>query len=290
MTADSGERWKTGAALAVTLLAWGTAFPAVRAGMGWYSPGHIALVRFLSASAVLLVYASVIRLKAPARKDLLWFGALGILGVSLYHSLLNYGLATVKSGPGSMIVNSAPIFTAILAAVILKDQIPPRTVVGLAVSLSGLVMIGLGEGRGFRFEPGVLLLLVTALCWALNIIAQKPLLERYSPRDITCYAVFIGTIPLLVFLPGLDEAVSRAPITVTLGLIYLGVIPIAVAYATWGYVLARMPATRAASFLYMIPLIATISAWAWLGEQPSVLSLVGGGLVLLGVAVVNTLR
>ena len=283
-------RWKTVAALLTTLILWGTAFPAIRAGMKYFSPGHIALIRFLSATAVLLIYAGVIRLRRPARRDLPWLAALGILGVSLYHTVLNYGLVTVKAGPGSMIVNSAPMFTAILAAVILKEPLTARTVVGLVVSMAGVVLIGLGEGGGFRFNAGVLLLLTAALGWALNIICQKPVLERYSPREITCYAVFIGTIPLLVFLPGLGEAAARTPLVVILGLIYLGVLPIAVAYATWGYVLSRMPAARAASYLYLIPIIATLTAWVWLGEAPGALSLFGGGLVLAGVAVVNALR
>jgi drug/metabolite transporter (DMT)-like permease len=258
--------------------------------MAYFSPGHVALIRFLSASAVLLVYAVVVKLPFPKKEDFPRLAALGFLGVSLYHTVLNYGLLTVSAGPGSMIVNSAPIFTALLAAYFLKERLSGRTVAGLAVSMTGVVLIGLGEGRGFRFEPGALLLIAAALGWALNIITQKPLLEKYSPRDTTCYAVFIGTIPLLLYAPGLAESASRAPIAVILGLIYLGALPIAVAYATWGYVLSQMPASRAASFLYLIPIVATITAWVFLKEVPPVMSLVGGALVLAGVAIVNAVR
>ena len=258
--------------------------------MAYFTPGHVALIRFLAAAAALAVYAFAARLRIPAREDLPWLAVLGLLGVSLYHTALNYGLTSVKAGPGSMIVNAAPIFTAVLAALILHEKLTARTVGGLAASMAGMGLIGLGEGQGFRFNAGVLLLLLAAFCWALNIIAQKPVLERYSPREITCYAVFIGTIPLLIYLPGLREEVLRAPILVVLGLIYLGVLPIAVAYATWAYVLSRLPAARAASFLYLIPIIATLTAWLWLRETPSALSLLGGGFVLLGVAIVNAFR
>jgi drug/metabolite transporter (DMT)-like permease len=189
-----------------------------------------------------------------------------------------------------MIVNSAPVITAVLAACILNESLTGRLISGLGICLFGTMLLGLGEGSGFRFEPGVIFLLLAALCWALNIIVQKPSLERYSPREVTCYAVFLGTIPLLAFLPGLAESATKAPLIVTLGVVYLGALPIAVAYATWGYVLSQMAASRAAGFLYLIPLIAILSAWLFLHEIPAPLSLAGGTLVLIGVAVVNFYR
>jgi drug/metabolite transporter (DMT)-like permease len=50
-----------------------------------------------------------------------------------------------------------------------------------------------------------------------------------------------------------------------------------------------MPASRAVSFLYLIPVMAYLIAWVWLGEVPAALSVVGGGVALSGVVIVNTL-
>ncbi len=70
---------------------------------------------------------------------------------------------------------------------------------------------------------------------------------------------------------------------------YLGVGPAALAYATWAVVLSRLPASRASSILFMVPVVAFLVGWAWLGEALTLFAMAGGILAMGGVAVVNTL-
>ena len=104
-------------ALAFTLLVWASAFAAIRLCLlsGAYSPGHLALLRFLVASCTMLIYCAFFKVRLPEKRDLPTFILLGFLGVAVYHTALNFGQVTVGAGAASFLINTAPVFTALLA-------------------------------------------------------------------------------------------------------------------------------------------------------------------------------
>ena len=110
-------------ALVVTTTLWASAFAGIRAGLEAYGPGQVALIRFLVASAVLAGYAAIVRMRLPERRDLPAVLLAGFLAFTLYHVALNYGEVTVSAGAASILINTAPIFTALLAATVLRERL-----------------------------------------------------------------------------------------------------------------------------------------------------------------------
>jgi drug/metabolite transporter (DMT)-like permease len=274
--------------IAVVLVLWASAFAGIKAGLTAYGPGQVALLRFGTASLVLAAYAVVVRMRLPARSDLPRLILAGITGITIYHVALNYGETRIGAGAAALLIASGPVFTALMSVAFLGERLRWIGWVGIAVSFAGVALISFGEGGGFQVEPAALLVLLAAISTSVYFIVAKEPLTRYSALEVTSYAIWLGTIPMLVFLPGLVAQASVAPVPATLAVIYLGVFPGAIAYVLWSYALARMPASLLSTFLYLSPALAILIAWIWIGEIPGLLTLVGGALAVAGVVVVNT--
>ncbi|MDP2181068.1 MAG: DMT family transporter [Actinomycetota bacterium] len=289
---SDSHAWKgeprTWAAIIVALLLWAAAFAGIRAGLESYGPGQVALLRFGTASLVLLGYAVVTRMHLPDIRDLPTIALGGFLGITIYHVSLNFGEQTVTAGAAALLISASPIFTALMSSAWLKERLTVWGWTGVVVSFAGVMLITFGEGGSLAFEPGALLILVAAVATSAFFIVSKRTLKRYNALEYTTYAIWAGTLPMLVFAPGLVQQFPSASPESTLAVVFLGIFPGAISYVLWSHALSRMPASVLSTFLYFQPINATWIAWVWLGEMPAMLAFVGGAISLVGVAIVNT--
>jgi drug/metabolite transporter (DMT)-like permease len=137
------------------------------------------------------------------------------------------------------------------------------------------------------FEPYAGLILLAAAATAIFAVLQVPLLRRYRPLELMAFVTWGGTLPMLVFLPGLGEAVAGAWPRSVLAALLLGVFPSAIAYTLFAVALSRASATLVTTYLYLIPLVALLLSWWWLGEVPTALTVVGGAVVVVALVVVR---
>jgi drug/metabolite transporter (DMT)-like permease/GNAT superfamily N-acetyltransferase len=282
---------KAVAAALTTLVVWSSAFSGVSIVVGpggGYGPGEMALLRFLVASATMAIVAVATRMRLPKPKDLPVLAAAALFGITIYHLCFTWGETTVSPGAAALVIASGPIWTALLAIVFLGERLNRWGWTGVALAFAGVAAIAFAGEGGVRFEPMVLLELAAAVSTAVYFVIGKKPLRTYTSLEFTSYIIWIGTLPMLVFLPGLIQQLPAAPVTSTWIVVFLGVFPGAVAYFLWGYALARMPASTTASFLYAQPVLATGVAWAVQGTLPTVVALVGGALALAGVILVQT--
>jgi drug/metabolite transporter (DMT)-like permease len=283
----AGADPRTTAAIFITVITWASAFAAIREGLHSYSPETLALFRYSVASAVLALYALGTRMPLPAKRDIPAIFVLGFLGFVYYNVALNAGERQIEAGTASLLIASAPIFVALLAVAFYSERMRGWAWLGILISFLGAAVISIQPGSKLQLSLSALIVLSAAVASATYTVVHKPYLRRYSPLQFTAYAIWAGTVLMLVFLPTLITEFGTATRGATLAILYLGIVPGAIGYVSWSFVVSRMPASRAGSYLYLIPAVAILVAWIWLGEAPTLVPLLGGTLILAGVILVN---
>ncbi|WP_419179854.1 DMT family transporter [Polycladomyces zharkentensis] len=279
--------WDVIIAHGIAIFFWASAFAGIRAGLKAYSPEHLALLRLLIASIVLAIYAWVTRMRLPEVKDIPIILITGFLGFSVYHIAVNLGETTVSAGVASLIVSLAPIFTGILASVFLHERFGFSGWVGTLISFFGASLISIGTGEGFHLNMGALLVLLGTFSESVYFVIQKPYLKKYGSLAFTSYAIWAGTLFVLVFTPGIIKEIESAPMSATLSVVYLGIFPTVISYLALAYTTHRVGASKASTSLYLTPVLAFVIAWIWLGEIPTWFSIIGGIITILGVLYAN---
>jgi drug/metabolite transporter (DMT)-like permease len=273
--------------IASVILCWAYSPIGVHMGLHSYSPGQLALLRFLIASVFMGGVALVMGIGRPRLRDFPWLLVLGFFGVFLHHTSLNYGQQWVTAAASSVLAQSAPLFSVLIAFFCLKERVSAWRWACVLLGLLGVLVVIWGDQGLGEIDPRGLLILLAAVSWSVYFALQKHYAHRYSPLTMACYMVWAGTLMLCVNLPGLPAAVVQAPLAENVAVLVLGIFPSALAYLAWGYVLKHVEVSRASVAMYLIPPVAMVMAATLLGEHIALQVMMGGVIVLASVAAIS---
>ncbi|RLQ84202.1 DMT family transporter [Mycetocola zhadangensis] len=273
-------------AIAVTLLAWASAFIVIRDVGSDFTAGALSLLRLLVGTVLLALLLIGRRWVRPTKREWLLILGFGITWFGAYNFALNTAEQSLDAGTTAMIVNLAPILVALGAGLFLREGLPKWLAIGAGVAFIGVVLIGVGAGGHDGGVDGIAVLwaLLAAVTYAAGVLFQKPALKRLPAAQVTWLGCVIGTIACLPFTGQLIADIQQAPASSILGVVYLGAVPTAIAFSTWAYALSRVPAGQLTISTYIVPPLAILLGALFLGEVPVPLAIVGGILCLVGVA------
>ncbi|MCH5335156.1 MAG: DMT family transporter [Alistipes sp.] len=279
----------------VTVSIWGTTFVSTKvllaAGL---TPSGIFAIRFLLAYAGIWFFPDRggRHLFSRSVTDELLFAALGITGGSLYFIAENEALLYSQASNVAFIVCTTPVLTMLMMFLLRRgERLTPLMAAGTLLSLLGVGLVVFNGCKVLRLNPaGDLLALAAAILWALYTLILQRLDARYSVTMITRKTFFYGLLTLLPLLafrrPDIDLGLLARP-DVILNLLYLGIVASLLCYAAWSLIVKHLGSTRTTNYLYVNPVVATVTSAAILGERITPLAIAGALMILAGIYMVE---
>lgn len=265
---------------------WGVNFLAIRATLDHLPPFFSAGLRFLvlAVPVVLLVPRPAV----PLRWLLLYGAGFGVAQFAFLYLALTTGMPT---GLASLVLQSSAPFTVVLGAVLLRERLSGRQVLGTVVAVAGMGLIAWERAHAAALLP-VVLTLLAGLGWAFGNLGSR-LAAPPDPLRLTLWMAVVPVVPLLGLSavlegPGtgwraLAGTFSARGWPALAGLAYTVLLATVVGSGLWTQLMARNPAGVVAPFSLLVPVVGIGSAWAVLGEVPGWGAVVGGLVVVSGV-------
>ena len=280
--------------IGMPIVFWALVFPFIKIALEELSPVNLTIMRLLVVCIVFLILLIVKpnKFSKIQKKDIIPIFLVGFLGIILYHFGLNYGEQYISASAASVIIATIPIFVVILAAIFLKEKITLKIVLGVLLSLVGVVVIST-VGRSdtlleVKYISGALAVLLAAVLGAGYTVAGKKMLQRYSALSLTVYVCLLGSLGLIPFISNsLFEEVAAMSLTGWSVVIFLGVFPTVIGYVLWYVALEIKSASEISVYLYFVPVLSTIISYILFRDEITWLFVFGGALVILGLHVVN---
>jgi drug/metabolite transporter (DMT)-like permease len=220
-------------------------------------------------------------------------GWIGILEPGLAYVFGLFGLAQTSATSASLISATEPLMTILLAWLLLREPISRRTVPLIALALAGTLIVSLtGAGGGTQTLWGDALVLGSIVCAAFYAVMSRQSIAHMPPLHMTAVQHTFGLACAVALLPvgvlaGELAFVASIPAGAWLMAILTGIVQYALAFLLYLRALKHMTAAQASLYLMLVPLFGIGGGAAFLGEQMSIMQVIGAVLILAALFRIN---
>ncbi len=268
--------------LAVLGVTWGVNWPAIKIGLGGLSPWEFRLIGFTVGAATLMAVVKLTGRSLAVRGGMTWVHLFmsSMLNVVAFGVFSTFAMLTASTGRVAVVSYSFPVWACLLAWLVLGERLRGGALLGLALCVAGLVVL-VYPVIGSAALIGLSLSLASAITWAIGTIYLK--LVRI-PGDIianTAWQIAIAAAVILVctlIFEGLPTF-RPVPTDALVAVIFNGVVGSAVSYMLWYHIVGQLPAATAALGSLASPAVGVVTSAFILGEIPTVMDVIGFGLI-----------
>jgi drug/metabolite transporter (DMT)-like permease len=202
------------------------------------------------------------------------------------------GLQYTSAANTGWIIGTAPIFIAIMGMIFFKEQINLKQLAGIVIAFTGLfLLISKGDLTSIDFisNKGDFLVLASSFTWGVYSIVNKKISFTYPPLMTILYLFIMMAILLLPVTANKETLYSLEHLSSTgwLSILFLGIFCSGISYVLWAQSLKDMDSSKVGAFLYFEPFVTVFSAWIFLHENITLLMIISGIIIIIGVIIVN---
>lgn len=276
--------------LAAVALFWAGAFHTGRDAVQMASPFLTATVRF-GLAGILLLLILAIREKLDwhtLRKHWLGLALLGMTGIFAYNAFFFVGLQSTSAVNGALVIAVNPVVTLLMSALILRETVGWKQILGFLLSLSGVLLV-ISNGswdviRDIKFQTGDILLLGAVASWVAYSILGKRMMQHVSPLTATAWSTVLGTIALAVVTMAQNGFGQMMTVSarVWADWMYMAVFATVLGFLWWNQGVQQAGAARASIFINLVPIFTLLIAVV-IGQPVSWVHGAGAMMVIGGV-------
>ena len=267
----------------LVVVIWGLNFVAIDLGLA-----HVPPLVFLAMRFALVAVPAILFIRPPAIgwRNIVFIGAFLSLG---QFTLLYLALALgMPPGLASLLLQTQIVFSVVVSSLLLHEHPTRRQLVGIVIGMVGLAVVVVGHTRAAPWLPLVITLLA-ALSWAIgNVLSRRA--RAASGLSLVVWSGLVVPFPslglaLLVDGPqAVSYSLTHLSLSAILSTVYTAIAASLVAYSIWNSLLTRYPTGAVVPFTLLVPVIGILAAWAVYRENPNASELVGGAIMLGGLA------
>lgn len=272
-------------------LIWGATYVVIKVGLRHSPPLTFTFLRAAIGGLALGAYALATTRRIPL--DLYSHGCAAILGltnVACFWGMMNLGLTRISAGESSILTYTQPFLVTVLAWAWLGEKLSPMRMVGLLLGFAGVVVVVAGKVQVSEHLSwlGYAMTLLGALSWALGTVFFKARQAKLNLLWATALQAIYGAVPLAMAAFLLEQPSAVDPSWDLLwSVLFCALGSSALAYLIWFYLLRQRSASEVSAYVFLVPVVAVLFGALTLGERLGLLTLLGGGLVLGGIYLVN---
>lgn len=262
-------------------LIWGSSFLFMAIGLDAFHPGLVTWLRVGFGALTISLFPQARRIRVD-HEDLPRLRLLGLIWAAIPFTIFPIAQQWIDSAVAGMLNGATPMFTALLATILLRTLPGKLQIVGLVVGFAGIVAIALPSmGAGTTATIGIALVLVATVCYAIALNMVIPVAQKYGSLPVMAHVLGIATLLVTPFgIFGLTQSSFAWPSLIAT--LAVGVLGTGIAFYMMGVLVGSVGATRAAFQTYVIPVVALTLGVIFRDEVVAPLAIAGVGLVIAG--------